>query len=88
MANHKSALKRARQNEIRRIRNKSVKTRVKNIIKDLKLAIDGKSKEAVPEKLNAAKSAVDKAAKKGVIHRRTAARKISRLSRLANPDSA
>jgi len=88
LANHKSALKRARQNEIRRIRNKSVKTRVKNIIKDLKLAIDGKSKEAVPEKLNAAKSAVDKAAKKGVIHRRTAARKISRLSRLANPDSA
>ncbi|MBW2179882.1 MAG: 30S ribosomal protein S20 [Deltaproteobacteria bacterium] len=88
MANHKSALKRARQNEIRRIRNKSVKTRVKNIIKDLKLAIDGESKEAVPEKLNAAKSAVDKAAKKGVIHRRTAARKISRLSRLANPDSA
>ena len=48
MANHKSALKRARQNEIRRIRNKSVKTRVKNIIKDLKLAIDGESKEAVP----------------------------------------
>ena len=88
MANHKSALKRARQNEIRRIRNKSVKTRVKNIIKDLKLAIDGESKEAVPEKLNAAKSAVDKAAKKGVLHRRTAARKISRLSRLANPDSA
>jgi len=88
LANHKSALKRARQNEIRRIRNKSVKTRVKNIIKDLKLAIDGESKEAVPEKLNAAKSAVDKAAKKGVIHRRTAARKISRLSRLANPDSA
>ena len=88
MANHKSALKRARQNEIRRIRNKSVKTRVKNIIKDLKLAIDGESKEAVPEKLNAAKSAVDKAAKKGVIHRKTAARKISRLSRLANPDSA
>ena len=88
MANHKSALKRARQNEIRRIRNKSVKTRVKNIVKDLKLAIDGESKEAVPEKLNAAKSAVDKAAKKGVIHRKTAARKISRLSRLANPDSA
>ena len=88
MANHKSALKRARQNEIRRIRNKSVKTRVKNIVKDLKLAIDGESKEAVPEKLNAAKSAVDKAAKKGVLHRRTAARKISRLSRLANPDSA
>lgn len=87
MANHKSALKRARQNQMRRIRNKSVKTRVKNVIKDLKLTIDGESKEAVPEKLNIAKSAIDKAAKKGVIHKRTAARKISRLSRLANSES-
>lgn len=87
MANHKSALKRARQNQIRRTRNKSVKTRVKNVVKDLKLAIDGESKEAVPEKLNAAKSFIDKAAKKGVIHRKTAARKVSRLSRLANLSS-
>lgn len=83
MANHKSALKRARQNQIRRIRNKSVKTQVKNIVKDLKLALEEESKEAVPEKLNAAKSAIDKAAKKGVIHKRKAARKISRLSKLA-----
>ena len=88
MANHKSALKRARQNQIRRIRNKSVKSRVKNLIKDLKLTIDGESPETVPGKLNAAKSAIDKAAKKRVIHRRTAARKISRLSKLANSDLA
>lgn len=88
MANHKSALKRARQNQIRRIRNKAVKTRVKNLVKDLKQAVDGDAKEAVPEKLNAVQSAIDKASKKGVIHKRTAARKISRLSRLANADSA
>lgn len=88
MANHKSALKRAKQNEIRRIRNKSVKTRVKNTIKELKLSIDGESKEAIPEKLNAAKSVIDKAAKKGIIHPKTAARKISRLSKQANADSA
>ncbi|MCJ7773565.1 MAG: 30S ribosomal protein S20 [Desulfobacterales bacterium] len=88
MANHKSAVKRAKQNQIRRIRNKSVKTRAKNVIKDLKLAIDGESKEAVPGKLNAAKSFIDKAAKKGVIHRKTAARKVSRLSKLANLDPA
>lgn len=88
MANHKSALKRARQNQLRRIRNKSVKTRIKNVIKDLKLTIEGESKEAVPEKLNTTKSAIDKAAKKGVIHKRTAARKISRLSKLANSESA
>ncbi|MGD9072948.1 MAG: 30S ribosomal protein S20, partial [Desulfobacterales bacterium] len=34
MANHKSALKRARQNDIRRLRNKSTRTRVKNVVKD------------------------------------------------------
>ena len=88
MANHKSALKRARQNQIRRIRNKSVKTRIKNIVKELTLALDGESKEAVPEKLNSAKSAIDKAAKKGVIHKNTAARKISRLSKQVNTVSA
>jgi small subunit ribosomal protein S20 len=88
LANHKSALKRSRQNQIRRIRNKSVKTGVKNFIKDLKLTIEGESKEAVPGKLNATKSAIDKAAKKGVIHKRTAARKVSRLSKLANSESA
>lgn len=87
MANHKSALKRVKQNQIKRIRNKSVKTRVKSAIKDLKLAMDGESKEAIPEKLNTAKSIIDKASKKGVIHRKTAARKISRLSRFANPNS-
>ena len=84
MANHKSAIKRARQNEIRHVRNKSVKTRVKNITKELRLAAGDKSSEAALEKLNIAKSIIDKAAKKGVIHKRTASRKISRLSRLAN----
>lgn len=82
MANHKSALKRARQSEVRRIRNKAVKTRVKNVSKDVRQAVDEKSADSAAEKLVAAQSAIDKAAKKGVIHRRTAARKISRLSRL------
>ncbi|MDM8525094.1 30S ribosomal protein S20 [Desulfococcaceae bacterium HSG8] len=84
MANHKSALKRARQNVIRRTRNRSVKTRVKHITKDVELAIDGNSPEAALEKLNKAKSVIDKAAKKGVIHKKTAARKISRLSKNVN----
>ena len=88
MANHKSALKRARQNEIRRLRNKSAKTRVKNIVKDLRLAVSEKTNETALEKLNTAKSIIDKAAKKGVIHERTASRKISRLSKLINTISA
>ena len=81
MANHKSAIKRARQNETKRIRNKSVKTRFKNITKQVTASLEGASKEDAMLKLNVAKSTIDKAAQKGVIHRKTAARKISRLSK-------
>ncbi len=88
MANHKSALKRARQNEQRRLRNKSVKTRVKNIVRDVRLSVNESSKEDARNKLDMAKSNIDRAAQKGVIHKKTAARKISRLSKLVNTISA
>ena len=88
MANHKSALKRARQNEVRRIRNKSTKTRIKNIVKDVRLDVREKSKESALTKLDTAKSIIDKEAKKGVIHKKTASRKISRLSKNVNAISA
>jgi small subunit ribosomal protein S20 len=88
LANHKSALKRARQNEIRRLRNKSVKTRVKSIVKDVRLSVSENSKEAALKKLEMAKSNIDRAAQKGVIHKKTASRKISRLSKLVNTTSA
>jgi small subunit ribosomal protein S20 len=84
LANHKSAEKRARQNEKRRMRNKAVKTRLKHETKNVRLASAEGSKGAALAKLNAAKSIIDKAAKKGVIHKKTAARKISRLSKLVN----
>ena len=87
MANHKSALKRARQNEKRRLRNKSTKTRIKNIVKGVRFSASEKSEKAVLSELNTAKSIIDKAAKKGVIHKKTASRKISRLSRLVNTNS-
>ena len=83
MANHKSALKRAGQNERRRLRNKAVQTRVKNVVKDVRLAVAEKSEDTAA-RLNAAKAAIDKAAKKGVLHKNTAARKISRLAKAAN----
>ena len=84
MANHKSAIKRARQNENRRLRNKSVKTRVKNIVKSVQFAVNEKTKEEARQELNSAQSIIDKAAKKGVIHKKTASRKISRLSKKVN----
>jgi small subunit ribosomal protein S20 len=88
LANHKSALKRARQNEIRRLRNKSLKTKVKNVIRDFRLSVSETSKEEALKRLDMAKSSIDTAAQKGVIHKKTASRKISRLSKLVNTISA
>ena len=84
MANHKSALKRARQNELSRLRNKAVKTRVKSIVKDVRFSVEEPSNEDVMARLIAAQTLIDKASKKGVLHKKTAARKISRLSKLVN----
>jgi small subunit ribosomal protein S20 len=84
LANHPSALKRARQNEARRMRNRSVKTKVKKVIKSVRLAVEEGSDKATSDQLNSAKSIIDKAAKKGAIHKKTAARKISRLSKRVN----
>lgn len=84
MANHKSALKRARQNVDRRMRNKSTKTRVRSVIKDIRLAATQPSGRDLTTDLNIAKSVIDKAAKKGCLHPNTAARKISRMSKLLN----
>jgi small subunit ribosomal protein S20 len=84
LADHASALKRARQNELRRLRNRMTKTRVKHIVKTVREEAAAAAKETASTKLNEAKSIIDKAAKKGAIHRKTAARKISRLSKLVN----
>lgn len=87
MANHKSALKRAGQNERRRLRNRAVQTRVKNVVKDVRQAAAGDTEKTV-ERLNTAKSVIDKAVKKGVLHQRTASRKISRLAKRINSQTA
>lgn len=66
------------------MRNKSTKTRVKSVIKDIRAAAAQPSGQDLTADLNMAKSVIDKASKKGCIHRNTAARKISRMSRLLN----
>ncbi len=80
MANHKSALKRARQSETRRLRNRINKTKVKNAVKNARQAM-GESPEAGAEALKKAMSALGKAVSKGTLHRRNAARRIARLSK-------
>ena len=84
MATHKSAIKRARQNEIRNIRNKASRTRVKSVTKDVRAAIDEGSAEKARTALAQAIPVIDAAAQKGAIHRNTASRKISKLSKQVN----
>ena len=84
MANHKSAIKRARQSEERRVRNRSCKTRIKNVIRGLDEALAGKAPEKAAEELKKAVSVIAVAASRGVIHKNTASRKISRLTRRVN----
>lgn len=88
MANHPSALKRARQNEKRRQNNRAYRTRVRNVIKKVNTALEAKDADGAKEALSQAIPLIDKAAGKGVYHRRNAARKISRLSRKVHALSA
>ena len=83
MANHKSALKRAGQNEIRRLRNRSVKSRVKTVVKQVRQAAASEAGDSIADDLKTAQATIDKAVKKGVLHKRTGARKVARLARLA-----
>jgi len=84
LATHKSALKRARQNEVKRIRNKSYKSRVKKAIKEVRAAIADNSPDQAEKKLSDATSFIQKTVSKGAIHKRQASRRISRLARQIN----
>ena len=83
MATHKSAKKRAKQSQVRRLRNKSVKTTLKNLEKKLKAAKETNSDDK-NEIMRQTQSAIHKAAQKGIIHKKTASRKISRLFKFMN----
>ncbi len=84
MANHKSALKRQRQSEKKRIRNTAVKSTIKTSIKGIRESIkDGNTEEATL-RLKKTGSQLDKAVTKGVLHRNNASRKISRLTTAVN----
>ena len=84
MANIKSAKKRILVNRTKAERNKSIKSGVKTAIKKVSAAIDANDKDAAAKALVAATSAIDKAASKGVYHKNTAARKVSRLTVAVN----
>ena len=84
MANIKSAKKRVRTSAVRAERNKSVKSAVKTDIKKVEAAVAAKDKAAAQEALLVATSSIQKACNKGIFHKNTAARKISRLTKAVN----
>jgi small subunit ribosomal protein S20 len=77
---HKNVLKAARQSERRRLRNRSVQSGVKTLIKKLQSAVQAKKSDEAAAMLREAARSLAKAASKGVIHRNTASRRISRLT--------
>lgn len=79
MANHKSAEKRARQTIVRTERNRFFKTRLKNITKEVLVAIEAADKEKATEAMKAANKYVHHCVSKGILKKATAARKVSRL---------
>lgn len=84
LANIKSAKKRILVIETKTLRNKMIKSRVKTLVKKVDAAVAAGDKSAATASLKAAVVAIDKAAAKGIFHKNTAARKVSRLSRAVN----
>ena len=84
MANHKSALKRNRQSLLRRDRNRANRTKVKTAVKRIDAAIEVESVEKAQEALLAAVPIIERASVKGAFHKKTASRKVSRLTQRVN----
>lgn len=80
MARHRSAIKRHKQSEKRRLRNTAVKSEIKTAIKKVRQSVEGSDAEAAREALKRATRLLDRAVTKGVLHRNTASRKIARLT--------
>lgn len=84
MANIKSAKKRISVIETKTLRNKMIKSKVKTLVKKVDTAVAANDKAAAGAALSEAVVAIDKAAAKGVYHKNTAARKVSRITKAVN----
>jgi small subunit ribosomal protein S20 len=83
VANIKSQIKRNKQNEKARVRNKAVKSSLKTSVRQFRAAADAGDAEKVTETMRAACTKLDKAASKGVIHKNQAANRKSAIARRA-----
>jgi len=84
MPNHKSAEKRVRQSEKRRVINRGNRSKVRTYIKKVRAALDSGKKDEIESALPETISVIDKAVQKGVMHKNAAARYKSRLTLRAN----
>ena len=84
MANIKSAKKRILTSKKREMRNKSIKSKVKTYVKKVEAAVEAGNKAEAEEALKVAVAEISKATSKGIYHKNTAARKISRLTVAVN----
>jgi small subunit ribosomal protein S20 len=84
MANIKSQIKRNRQNEKHAERNKTVRTALKTSTKKVRTAVGAGDAEAATAQQREAARALDKAVAKGIVHKRTAARRKSRMAKAAS----
>ncbi len=84
MATHKSAEKRSKQADKRQVRNMAIKSEVRTNIKTVLSAVEGKNPEEAASSLSKVVPQIAKAAAKGVLHKKNASRKISRLTKKVN----
>jgi small subunit ribosomal protein S20 len=84
MANHKSSIKRIRQTIVRTERNRFYRTRLKNIVKTVVTAVEAGNKEEATVALKVANQQIHKFVSKGILKKKTAARKVSRLHKSVN----
>jgi len=81
MAHHKSAKTRIKRNEVRRVINKDRNSKIKTAIKKVLTAIEAQDYAAAQEAMKVAQTEISRGATKGVMHKNTASRKISRLTK-------
>ena len=84
MARHRSTEKRARQNTKLYHYNRAIKSSIKTRVKNLLTVLETKNKEDVHSQLKKVISSISRAVSKGVIHKKTASRRISRLTKMVN----
>jgi len=88
VAIHKSVIKRQKQSEKKHEINKSVKSMLKTLAKKVEQAVEAKNADVAKDAMVKAMKAYDTAASRGILHKSTASRKISRLSTRVHKISA